>query len=103
MQDDEINFDIEDVVFLTRDVFNWTCLATQQKKSNVQLVRWNPEIPASITNMVLLNPKDAKAHMEFKTYDEVKSAYPTEVFTRYDEKQAVIAKHLKNRDPVLFG
>ena len=103
MREENMNFDISDAVMVTRDVCDWHCLVTQKKQNSMELVRWNPEQPASVYNMALLNCKEAKKHYELKTMQEVASYYPKEVVDRFDKNLEVIKAKVDNREPVLKG
>lgn len=92
-----------DIMFITREVFGWCCMITQKKKNAMEIVRWNPEKPASIENMVLINQKDANAHKELKTYEDVKNHYTAEVLERYATKLPMIKKQAQTNGVVLRG
>lgn len=50
-----IDYDIRDIYFCAREVFNWTCALTRKKVSNVSIWVWDFDKKVDCSNMILVS------------------------------------------------
>jgi len=96
VRSDDLAVDIEDVYILAREVFEWTCVITNKRLHNLELVRWNPKKKASIRNLVLMSEEAAKGH---RKHTDIFGAYPSATLENINEKFHKLEEIIKRRGP----
>eukprot|EP01016_Furgasonia_blochmanni_P014419 TRINITY_DN1754_c0_g1_i5.p1 TRINITY_DN1754_c0_g1~~TRINITY_DN1754_c0_g1_i5.p1 ORF type:complete len:395 (-),score=44.79 TRINITY_DN1754_c0_g1_i5:28-1212(-) len=99
VHENDMHFDVEDIYMLTREVYEWKCVITQKKHQNMEAVKWDPEKPTTVTNIVLMNGEDAAKH---KPLQKLGDTYPKEVVERVEGFLKLAAQIAAKNKPQYF-
>lgn len=66
-----LSVSLSDLIALTEQLFKWrSVFDSQGPHSSVELVRWDPALPLSIRNVVLLTRKELTRHLKLQCLGE---------------------------------